>query len=134
MSTLTGALTSIGEELTTDATRAAYRAWLSSLLRPALQDVGWSPSDSEPDDTRALRGTLVAALGVTARDPDVVARAREVVLAELAKPGTVDSTLLDAAVPVAASSGDASFYDQYLARTRAAADPDDRYRYLYGLT
>ncbi len=58
VSTLTAALTSIGEELTTDATRAAYRAWLSSLLRPALQDVGWSPSASEPDDTRALRGTL----------------------------------------------------------------------------
>ncbi len=134
VSTLTGALTSIGEELTTDATRAGYRAWLSSLLRPALQDAGWSPSDSEPDDTRALRGTLVAALGVAARDPDVVAKAREVVLAELAKPGTVDATLLDAAVPVAASSGDASLYDQYLARTRAAVDPDDRYRFLYGLT
>ena len=64
--TLTGALASIGEELTTDATRAAYRAWLSALLRPALQDVGWSPSASEPDDTRALRGTLVATLGETA--------------------------------------------------------------------
>jgi aminopeptidase N len=134
VSTLAGALAGIAEDLTTDATRAAYRAWLSSLLRPALQDVGWSPSVTEPDDTRALRGTLVATLGGTARDPDAIAKAREVVVAALAKPGIVDATLLDAAVPVAPRSGDASLYDQYLARSKAAADPDDRYRFLYGLT
>jgi aminopeptidase N len=134
VSTLAGALAAIGDDLTTDGSRAKYRAWLSALLRPALGDVGWSPSPEETDDTRALRATLVTALGDAARDPDVLARAGAVVLDELAKPGRVEPTLLDAAVRVAAKSGDAALYDRYLARGKGAADPDDRYRFLYGLT
>ena len=76
MSTLAGALAAIGDDLTTDGSRGKYRAWLSALLRPALQDVGWSPAPDETDDTQALRATLVTALGDTARDPDVLAKAR----------------------------------------------------------
>jgi aminopeptidase N len=134
VSTLAGALTSIGEELTTDGSRRPYREWLAALLRPALQDVGWSPRAGETDDTRALRATLVATLGGAARDTDAIAKAREVVLEEVAKPGTVEPTLLGAAVTVASKSGDASLYDRYLARAKASTDPDDRYRFLYGLT
>jgi aminopeptidase N len=134
VSTLAGALATIGEELTTDGSRAAYRAWLAALLRPALREVGWTPSASDTDETRALRGTLVATVGAAARDPETLAKAREVVLSELARPSTSESTLLDAAVTVAAKSGDASLYDRYLARSKAASDPDDRYRFLYGLT
>ena len=35
---------------------------------------------------------------------------------------------------VAAAHGDAALYEQYLARSKAAVDPEDRYRFLYGLT
>jgi len=133
LGTLAGAVTSI-VSLTTDASRPAYRAWLSGLLRPALQEIGWTPSTDDTDEARELRATLAGTLGGTARDPEVIGRAREVVLADLAKPGTVEPTLLNAVVPVAARSGDASLYDQYLARSKAATDPDDRYRFLYGLT
>jgi aminopeptidase N len=130
---LTGPLRTIGEYLTTDASQPAYRTWVSSLLGPALQDAGWTPSPGEPDEKRELRGLLVTALGNTARDPDVIARSRSLVLAELARPGTTEPTLLNAAVTVAARSGDAALYEKYLARSRAAGNPEEHYRYMYAL-
>ena len=53
---------------------------------------------------------------------------------ELAKPGSVEPTLLSLAVDLAAIEGDSALYDQYLARSRAAVSPEERERYLYGLT
>ena len=132
-STLVGTLGTIGEEVTTEKTAPSYRAWVAQLLRPALDEVGWTSPPNEEEGRRELRATLVAALGHTARDPAVIAKAREVVMAELAKPGTVESTLLNAAVPVAALSGDPKLYEQYLARSRAAADPEEQHRYMYAL-
>jgi aminopeptidase N len=133
METLLVPLGTIGEYLTTSASRPEYMAWLSDLLLPALQGVGWSPASGDADDTRSLRAALVSALGIIARDPQVIAKAREIVLQELDKPGSVERTLLNAAVTVAAGDGDVALYEKYLARSMAASDPEERYRYLYAL-
>jgi aminopeptidase N len=133
MATLTGTLRTIGEDLTTQASAPAYRRWLSKLLQPALKDVGWDVRPGEPASRQELRATLVRTLGATAHDPEVLAKSRTLVLAELKKPGTVDPTLLGVIVNLAASQGDQALYDLYLARARAAADPEEKYRYLGAL-
>jgi aminopeptidase N len=133
MQTVVDGLRRVDEEFTNDASRSAYRSWVSALLKPALGQVGWTASANDGPDAKVLRATLVEGLGNIARDPEVIARAREVVTADLAKPGSVESTLLNAAVPVAAHDGGAALYDQYLTRSRSASDPEDRYRYLYAL-
>jgi aminopeptidase N len=132
--TLITSLKQVGDNLTTAASRPAYRAWVTGLLSPALAQVGWSPAASESDDRRALRAWLVSALGETAADPGVIAKSRGLVLQELAKPGSIESTLLNEAVTVAARHGDAALYDKYLARSHAAQAPEEHYRYAYGLT
>jgi aminopeptidase N len=134
MATLTGTLDTIGEDIARGSARPAYRAWLSGLLRPALQDVGWDGQPGEPDDRRALRADVIGSLGRTARDAQVLGKARDVVRQELAKPGSVEPTLLTVVVNLAAIEGDRALYDQYLARSQAATDPEERYGYLYGLT
>lgn len=53
---------------------------------------------------------------------------------ELDRPGTVEPTLLNVAVRLAASDGDAALYDRYLARSKAAVNPEERYQFLYSLT
>jgi aminopeptidase N len=133
MGTLLDALKSIDQELTTESSRPKYRAWLAALLRPALQETGWSPSPGESEETKALRALLVEGLGNTARDPEVITKARELVLSELAKPGSVEPTLLNTAVTVAAHGGDAALYEKYLAGIRSASDPEEHYRYMYAL-
>jgi aminopeptidase N len=126
-------LSAVHGDYTTDATRGPYRAWLSRLLRPALDEIGVSANSSDNDERKALRATLVGVLGGTARDPGVIEKARELVRQELDKPGSVEPTLLDAAVALAAVGGDAALYDRYLTRSKAATDPEDRYRWLYSL-
>ena len=55
-------------------------------------------------------------------------------LQELDKPGSVEPTLLGVLINLAAIDGDAALYDRYLAKSKAATDPEERYQYLYGLT
>lgn len=129
--TLSGPLQQIGEDLVTAQNREAYRRWLRDLFRPALADIGWgSPSDD--DERRSLRAGIVGLLG-NARDPEVMAKARELVDREMKNAGSVDATLLNAVLGFAAREGDAELYRRYLERSQAAVDPEERYRYLYAL-
>ena len=134
MQTLAGMLTTIAEDLTDRASRDAYRQWVSTLLRPAMQEVGWAPGPSEDPDRQVLRVAVVSALGRAARDARVLAEARRLAEQELQKPGSVDPTLLNVVVPLAAIEGDAALYDKCLERSRSATTPEDRYRFLYALT
>jgi aminopeptidase N len=133
VATLVSSLKTIADDLTTPASRPAYDAWVASLLGPALEALGWRSGSSENDDTRALRASLVLGLGTAANDPDVIAKARSLVLEELAKPGTVEPTLLNAAVTVAAKHGDRALYEKFRERSTAASDPEEHYRYMYAL-
>src|SRR4029453_4515236 len=77
---------------------------------------------------------LVSALGETARDPEAIETGRRMVLAHLdSKDDSIDPTLPNPIVRVAAIGGDASLYDRYLARSNQASDPEEHYRYLYAL-
>jgi aminopeptidase N len=133
LQTLTGPLGAIADDIALPPLRPKFRTWVAGLLTPALEDAGWTPAPGETDATKALRATVVRALGYTARDPKVLARARELVSRELTKPGSVDKTLLNVIVGLAALEGDAALYDRYLARAKAATDPEEKYRFLYGL-
>jgi aminopeptidase N len=134
MNTLAGTLGLIDRALTTEATRPAFRAWLGKLWKPALDDIGWTPHQGESADVSSLRATLVTTLGRIGRDPGVLARARELAAEELAKPGTIQPELVGVVVDLAALAGDRALYDAYLERSRAAADPEEKYRYLNALT
>jgi aminopeptidase N len=139
MSTLTGILSTIDENVTTDTTRPKYRTWVRTLLATAATAVGWSdtPTSGEgatdDDDRRALRATVITALGKTGRDAAILAKSRQLVEQDLASPGSLDPTLLNVVVNLAALEGGAALYEKYLARSQAAVNPEERYRYLYGL-
>ena len=131
LNTLLERLAVIHETLTTDASRSKYRAWVASLLRPAMTEIGWTPHAKESEPPRDL---VVSALGEIARDPDTIQTARRMVLAHLdSTDQSIDPTLLNALVRVAAIGGDAALYDRYLARSKHASDPEEHYRYLYAL-
>ena len=130
---LTRPLATIGADIASPAVRPRFRAWVSSLLTPILKDVGWTSRSGEDDTTRSLRATVVRALGGTARDRQVLARARELIGQELDKPGSVEPTLLNVIVGLAALEGGADLYDRYLARAKSATDPEEKYRYLFGV-
>jgi aminopeptidase N len=129
LETLLGTLDRIGEALTTGASRARYRAWVISLLKPAMQEIGWTSQPGDTEERQSVRAALVSALGETGRDPDTIQTARRMIDAN----DPIDPTLLNAIVHVAASSGDRALYDKYLARSKQASTPEEQYRYLYAL-
>jgi puromycin-sensitive aminopeptidase len=130
---LTGNLYWIGDHLTTNESRAKYREWVQHLLAPALIEVGWTAAPSEPADRKALRAEVIEALGETGRDPEVLAKARTLAEQLPDNPTSLDPTLRDPVVKLAAINGAAALYDRYLARARAVTEPEEHYRYLYAL-
>ncbi len=134
VSTFASALVNIDEEFTTAATRSAYRAWVGRFIAPAVADVGLEARAGDTDEVKSLRATVVNLAGKTARDRQVLAKARSLVLQELDKPGSIESTLLDVLINLAAIDGDAALYDRYLAKVKAATDPEEHLQYMNGLS
>jgi aminopeptidase N/puromycin-sensitive aminopeptidase len=123
----------VHDYLAIDAARPRFEEFVRSLLRPLYDEVGFTASPSDGDNRRALRASVIRALGMIAEDPDVVSRARAAVDRALAGAAPLDPTLADAAVRVAARHGNAALFDALLAAAERATDPDEHYRYLYAL-
>ncbi|HSY99166.1 MAG TPA: M1 family metallopeptidase [Terriglobales bacterium] len=124
----------IGEHLVNSADRESYDLWVRQLLTPAAKDVGWAPRPGEPSDQSSVRAQLMHALGYTARDPEVEAVARKLTEQAMQDPSSVDHELLSVALSITARDGDATLYDQVLARLKTAKTPEERYVYQAILT
>ena len=134
LASLIGSLRAIDQQMTTPETRPAFRAWVSRLLGSNAAEATSAAARSTGDDSASTRrAVLLGQLGAVG-DPAAIKESRALVDKELATPKSTDPTVLNAAVTVAAANGDAALYEKYLARSRSAVDPEDRYRFLYGLT
>ncbi|HSL10868.1 MAG TPA: M1 family metallopeptidase [Actinomycetota bacterium] len=112
--------------------RERFRDFVRDLVRPAFERLGWEPAAGESDLTKALRGHLVAALGILGNDPETQAMAREI--EGEARAGTpVDAQLAATAVDVVAASGTAEDYERFRHQVEAATTPQQEQRYLFAL-
>ena len=93
----------------TPATRLAYNAYRSAILRPILDRIGLQPAAGEPAHYGPLRNSLYLALGYEAADPVVIAECRRLAALFLQDPKKVDPALRAAALGVTAYHGDAAF-------------------------
>jgi aminopeptidase N len=134
METLEQTLRAIADDLTTDASRADYERWIQKRFGSALEDVGWTAEAGEAPERAALRATLVRLLGESGRDPAVMKKARELASALLTDTNAVEPTLRSTVVNIAAIDGDAALYEKYLAHAKDAVVPEERHRYMTGLT
>jgi len=66
---------------------------------------------SDTPENKELRATLFGVVGA-AKDPQVIAEAKEIAEKYLADPSSVDSTLAQTALGIAAVNGDAAFFDK----------------------
>jgi puromycin-sensitive aminopeptidase len=103
------------------------RAELATIVRPTMQRLGWD-AKSDDERTRQLRGLLVNVLGSNARDPETIARAREIY-----ERGGADADVQAASISVVAGNGTTDDFDEYLTRAGATTNPQEQLRYLYSL-
>jgi len=133
LETLTERLQYIDEYLVSDGDRPRFQAWVRELLRPAMQDVGWDSRPGESDDRKVVRAKLFYALGETGDDPDVQARARELVERYLRGSDAVEPSLAGAAFKVVATHGDAELQHKMVDKMLAAKTPEQAAYYRSAL-
>jgi puromycin-sensitive aminopeptidase len=114
------------------ARRDELSAWLRSLIRPAFDQLGWTPAAGEDDQSARLRARFLETLGTIGADGEAIARARDLHGAMLAG-GEIAPDLLGPIVSILAWNGGAADYDVFWERIRNAATPQEEVRYLFRL-
>jgi puromycin-sensitive aminopeptidase len=127
-------LAQVGQRLVADRDRTRFQDFVSELLGAQLRVVGWDPKPGEDDAARLRRASLVRTLGLTARSQPVISEAVARLERYLAGQGNaLEPNLYDAAVTMAARTGDSKRFDQFLERFRSETDPAFRRRFLFSL-
>lgn len=129
---LASSLRFVRSQLTDPSLVPYFDRWVRRTFAPAAKAIGWTPRANEPDARRELRATMLELLG-TAGDPEALRVARRIVDRALAGEASQDPTLTEAAVHIAASTGDAALFNRFAERFNAAKSNDDYRRYLFGL-
>ena len=103
--------------------RAALAAWIRATFAPQYARLG-PPADSDSANTRELRAQLFGMLGYYGKDPAVLAQSKEIVVKYLADPSSIDATLGQTALAIAARNGDAQLFDQLQKVYETSANPE----------
>lgn len=128
-SVITGGLGLIEHHALAEEARPAFESFVSDLVSPALQGLGWEVRETDTDLDRKLRGDLIATLGNLARDPGTIARCRALV-ADLLAGETVDPEIATSALAVYARNGGAEEYQTLWKIYNESTTPLEKVRYL----
>jgi puromycin-sensitive aminopeptidase len=112
--------------------RERFRDFVRTLVRPAMDRLGWDPRPEDGELDRELRGELIRTLGILGDDPETQAMARE---AEgLSRSGgAVDASVAAAAVDVVAFAGGEDEFESFRTRMHDAPTPQEQDRYRSAL-
>lgn len=130
LSQVTAKLEYISNYLVSDSDRKEYEQWVRRLLTPVAAELGWQPNAGESDETKSLRARVLHTLGYAGRDPDVIAKARQLTEKALQDPASIDPTVAFTAFSLAAENGDAILYDKVMGKLQSRGSSLESY-YLY---
>jgi aminopeptidase N/puromycin-sensitive aminopeptidase len=98
-------------------------AWLMATFSQEYAKLG-PPAESDSPGKRELRATLMGTLGGFAKDPAVIAQAKDIAVRYLADPGSQDATLAQTATAIAAQNGDAALFEKLQHVYETSTDPE----------
>ncbi len=132
MESVLGRIDAIGVRIASDDDRTQLDAVVRREFGPVYVAMG-GPRRREKEDHAELREALFDALG-EAHDPAVLSEAQRLTDQLFSGHKPADPGILDAAVALTASKGDAAMYDRLLKVVRETKDPDFRDAALRALT
>jgi len=132
MESVLGRIDAIGVRIASDDDRRQLDAVVRREFGPVYAAMG-GPRRREKEDHAELREALFDALG-EAHDPAVLSEAQRLTDQLFSGHKPADPGILDAAVALTASKGDAAMYDRLLKVVRETKDPDFRDAALRALT
>jgi len=129
-----GALGSVKMAFVPAELEEEFARYVRQTLTPALERFGLERAPGEPEAVSLLRPTLVRWLGNQGRDQRIVRHAQTLARSYMDDASSVDPSLIDVALNLAASVGDRKLYEEYKKRFESAQVPPlDRRRYLSAL-
>ena len=128
-SVITGGLGLIEHHALAEEARERFEAFVSDLVGPVLDRLGWEVGEDESDLTRKLRGELIATMGNLASDTETIERSRTVVT-DLLAGEAVDPEVATAALAVYARHGGPEEYQTLWKAYQESSTPLDQVRYL----
>jgi hypothetical protein len=124
-------LATANEYIVTEAQRPKYQQWIRARFGPVLESLAVPGSMRDTDERQSRRGTLLGLVGVVGNDAAYQRHARGLAETYIADRTSLPGTLAPVVLRVAAASGDAALYEQYVAQTqKLAADPEEYYRFF----
>jgi aminopeptidase N/puromycin-sensitive aminopeptidase len=103
--------------------RKGLAAWICGTFGSSLAKVG-EPSEGDSPNTRELRASLFNLLGSYGKDPAVIAKANEIAEKYIADPSSVEATLAQTALVVAARNGNAALFDKLQNVYETSSNPE----------
>jgi aminopeptidase N/puromycin-sensitive aminopeptidase len=107
----------------TQAEKEAIARWAGQTFAPVYAKMP-APAASDDANQRELRAALFGFLGDFANDPAILGEARKLAQQYLTDPSSMDATLGQAALRVAATHGDAALFDQLQKRFETSTNPE----------
>jgi aminopeptidase N len=107
----------------TPAEHEAMARWTQQTFEPAYNLLG-APQDTDSPAKKELRATLFGYLGDLGNDPEVIAQAKTLAEEYLHDQTSVEPTLAQEALMIAAIHGDAAFFDQLENVFKTSNDPE----------
>jgi len=107
----------------TPVEKAVLAAWLRATLGPEYAKLP-APSASDTPNTQELRSHLFGVLGYFAKDPVVLAQARELADKYLNDPSSVDPTLGQTALDITTRTGDVALFDKLQKVAETSTNPE----------
>lgn len=108
---LRGVATIAAKIATSSDEHAAVARWTRENFKQPYERLG-APGAGDSPTKRELRATLLGYLGELGADPDVIAQSKKLAEEYLQNQNSVEPTLAQKALEVAAVNGDAAFFDQ----------------------
>jgi aminopeptidase N len=133
MQFVTGNLSYIGDNVVSDADRDLFRSWVRGLLGPAARELKWQAAAGDNDERRALRDTVLLALGYAGRDPETLTHARALAERVRDDSSVVDPMLAGTVLSLAALEGGPGVYQEFLSRAKSATLKEVKQRYYNAL-
>jgi len=101
----------------------ALAAWIRTTFSPVYAKIP-PPSPKDTPDQRELRGQLFTLLGFYGKDPVILAQAHNLTEKYLADSASIDPTLRESALSLAARYGDAELFDKLLHIWETSTNPE----------
>ncbi len=109
----------------TSEERTQLSGWIRRNFGPVYARLG-PPSENDSPDKRELRAQLFSVLGFYGEDPAVIAEAHRLTEQYLADPASVEPTLRQIALAVAARNGDAALFEHFQKIYETSTDPESQ--------